>query len=372
MRLAGNQFEKLASALSVGFPTIEHLERMVRYKLDSNVHEVGYGNLSNYVYRLIQWAEAQGKLPLLVSGARQSNPGNLELFDIAHELDLTVSNAPEKHALERIIKETNSFLNINDWRKKLAEIEFQVCRIEIKLNNKKVIYGTGFLIGPDVIITNYHVMKYVIENEQLKAEGKRWADTNNVILRFDYKVIGENNIVNPGTVFQLSSTHWLLDASPASLFDTEHGTGNIPSSDQLDYALLRVAGSPGNETIGKSEPGGIKRGWVKISQEPYDFPPDSPLLIVQHPRAEPLKLAFDTESIIGLNENGTRVKYKTNTEPGSSGSPCFNINWELIALHHLGDPDFSMGHHPTYNQGIPFNNIYESLREQNLLNGIHN
>jgi V8-like Glu-specific endopeptidase len=85
---------------------------------------------------------------------------------------------------------------------------------------------------------------------------------------------------------------------------------------------------------------------------------------VQHPNAYPLKLAFDTDAIIGVNENGTTVKYKTNTEGGSSGSPCFDINWNLVALHHSGDPDSI---NPTFNAGTPFSAICSRLEKQGLL-----
>jgi V8-like Glu-specific endopeptidase len=58
------------------------------------------------------------------------------------------------------------------------------------------------------------------------------------------------------------------------------------------------------------------------------------------------------------------VTYKTNTEAGSSGSPCFNANWDLVALHHSGDPNFDPGHKPTYNEGIPFSAIANLLHER--------
>jgi V8-like Glu-specific endopeptidase len=32
------------------------------------------------------------------------------------------------------------------------------------------------------------------------------------------------------------------------------------------------------------------------------------------------------------------VQYTTDTLPGSSGSPVFNDNWEVVALHHAGGP----------------------------------
>ena len=30
------------------------------------------------------------------------------------------------------------------------------------------------------------------------------------------------------------------------------------------------------------------------------------------------------------------VQYSTDTEPGSSGSPVFNQDWEIVGLHHRG------------------------------------
>lgn len=43
------------------------------------------------------------------------------------------------------------------------------------------------------------------------------------------------------------------------------------------------------------------------------------------------------------------IRYRTNTLPGSSGSPCFSQGWDLVALHHNGDPEFWT---PTYNAAI--------------------
>ncbi len=68
-------------------------------------------------------------------------------------------------------------------------------------------------------------------------------------------------------------------------------------------------------------------------------------------------MALDTEAVIGLNDNKTRVRYTTDTEPGSSGSPCFNQNWELVALHHSGDPNWL----PSWNEGIPTDLILDHL-----------
>lgn len=53
-----------------------------------------------------------------------------------------------------------------------------------------------------------------------------------------------------------------------------------------------------------------------------------------------LKPALETQPVIRVVGNGTRVWYKTNTERGSWGSICFNANWNLIGLHHVEDPNY--------------------------------
>jgi V8-like Glu-specific endopeptidase len=80
-----------------------------------------------------------------------------------------------------------------------------------------------------------------------------------------------------------------------------------------------------------------------------------PLLIAQHPYGMPLKLAVDTAAVLAVNPGGTRVRYATTTEAGSSGSPVFDLNWNLVALHHFGDPAWNRP--PAYNQGVPIDQV---------------
>jgi len=68
--------------------------------------------------------------------------------------------------------------------------------------------------------------------------------------------------------------------------------------------------------------------------------------------------------MIGTNTSATRVRHRTNTQAGSSGSPCFDRNWNLIALHHYGDAKY--GHAPLFNQGIPIAAIRKQIEEKGL------
>jgi len=100
-----------------------------------------------------------------------------------------------------------------------------------------------------------------------------------------------------------------------------------------------------------------------------DLAPVTPVIIAQHPDGQPVKLTLDTDAInrergFWLNPLGTRVRYATNTEGGSSGSPCFDFNWRLIALHHYGDPKNSgtnLRRFGDYNQDVPIGMIRDRL-----------
>ncbi len=79
-----------------------------------------------------------------------------------------------------------------------------------------------------------------------------------------------------------------------------------------------------------------------------------------------MQLALDADARAALNGNGTRVTYKTGTEPGSSGSPCFNRFWNLIALHHGADSLYPQFDARGANRGIPMARIADRLRAAGL------
>jgi V8-like Glu-specific endopeptidase len=96
---------------------------------------------------------------------------------------------------------------------------------------------------------------------------------------------------------------------------------------------------------------------MELPSQPPAFEADALIVIVQHPKGQPMKVAFDT--FIGMNANQTRITYRTNTEEGSSGSPCFDASLNLVALHHSGDPRM---HLPAdFNEGIPAATLRASL-----------
>ena len=345
--LNGAQLEQLSLALRDAF-SVQRLKEMLRFKLGKRLDDYSLGeDYKEIVFEVITAAEAEGWTADLIQAARQSNPGNAGLQALAQEVALASTTTE----LERTIKAENPFLDVEMFRTRLGQIEAQVCRIEIP-TPRGTVFGTGFLLGSDVIMTNHHVMEPLISGK-VKPEA--------AIFRFDYKRLSEA-VISEGAVFKLAAADWLIDSSPPSAADSmREPKTSVPKPDELDYAIVRVAGSPGKTAAGtKPDPKDPPRGWIAIDGS-GSAAPGSPLLIMQHPDAAPLKLAIDMSGVIGVNTNETRLKYKVNTEGGSSGAPCFDAGWKLVALHHSGDPNFDPDHKPEYNEGIPAQAILKLL-----------
>jgi hypothetical protein len=98
IELRGPEFLQLEEALASAFPGRNDLERMVRFKLDENLEQIaGAGFYSDVLFRLIQWAESHGRIPDLVTAARETNPGNvmLQQFEDVLEGKLAPSSESE-------------------------------------------------------------------------------------------------------------------------------------------------------------------------------------------------------------------------------------------------------------------------------------
>lgn len=366
MKLDHQRLGELHAILREAF-NLARFDQMLKFQLGVNREDYGLGaDYEEIVFNVLTVFQQRDRTTDLVNAASRANTDNEKLFAFAQRLGTApvtlvgkagdLKPTTDQKVLQRQVRDTNSLLNIAQWRQRLFEVEQQVCRIEIK-TKEGMVYGTGFLIGPDVVMTNHHVMQPVID---------RFAAIADVRFRFDYKIMEDGDTINSGAVYRLASNDWLIDESKHSPVDEVANTnGEVPELTQLDYAVVRLDGKPGDLPVGADANAGTPpRKWITLSADKYDFTPDTALYIVQHPEGEPLKLCIDTEAIISTNSNGTRVRYRTNTESGSSGSPCFNKDWELVALHHAGDPNFETLKKAEYNQGVPTSMIY-SLLEKN-------
>lgn len=257
--------------------------------------------------------------------------------------------------LQKAVRQLNPTQEAGLWAEQFLRLQGRVGRVEAALGGGQYEMGTAFLVGPGIILTNYHVLKRVIETPKL-APG--------VQIRFDYRVLA-GGTESQGELISLRDSDWLVDWSP---YTQEEAAGNpdakLPTEDELDHALVRLSRPVGDEPRTSGQPEGPRRGWIAIPEAPQPLVLGMGLMILHHPLTRPLKLSPDTQAVLSINGNGTRVRYANNTEAGSSGSPVFDVNWNLVALHHYGDPAFNQ--RPNWNQGIPIGKIRERLRRQGL------
>jgi Trypsin-like peptidase domain/Effector-associated domain 1 len=365
-RLTGPQMGRLRDTLLTAFDRVG-LASLLRFRLDKRITDYAADVIKDpqAVFAVVEGANMEGWWRNLVREARYMRPGDPGLLSLEQDMgsgpqivETTAPGGPARitgNQLELKIKATQSTFDILTWRERLGEIEPRVCRIEIPETNA---VGTGFLVAADVVLTNYHVVEEII-----KAGGQ---GSEKIKLRFDYKVQADGISVNKGKAYGLAS-NWLADFSPYSPRDLEISPAADPSNDELDYAFLKVDGRPGDDAVGgdTQDPAPVKRGWIKPAPAQYTFVPKTALYIVQHPDGLPMQVAIDSDAILDENISKNRVRYTTTTLPGSSGSPCFNANWEWVALHHSGDPKYvKLGLAPQFNEGIPVSAIADRLTRQ--------
>lgn len=313
IKLTGKQRKALREALLTAFPTQTQFRMMISDALDRNLDHIALGdNLSEIVFKTIEQAEAGGWLAALIDGSAEAAP-ETPLAHLSVDLLAPLKSAGmQAGSLERVIHDRAPFVHVEvmiDFFKRTIR---RVCLLECAGAPQ----GTAFLVGPDVLMTCHHVVKPFLQ------PGLPALDA-----RFDYHAGPDGKSVGAGTLRKLVSVVPLASA-PWSPADIGLSTAE-PEPEDLDFALLKLDSPVGNEVLN-----GEKRGWVRmVSPSPVIATRDI-VWIVQHPDGEPLRLTVD--AVLRVNDSRTRVYYAANTKGGSSGSPCFDSNRSLVAMHHQG------------------------------------
>ena len=158
--------------------------------------------------------------------------------------------------------------------------------------------GTGFMVSPRLLITSNHVLE--------DAEAGREAR-----VVFNFQDDSEGN-TQPAATFALEPDRFFLTSTP------------------LDFSLIAVS----ERSV---EGRGIDEfGWLRLIEDEGKVINGEYVTIVQHPNGQPKQIALRENQILDILENF--IHYHTDTAPGSSGSPLFNDQWEVVGLHHSGVP----------------------------------
>jgi hypothetical protein len=354
-KLSGPQLEGASEAIVDAFD-IKELAQVLRFKWGITLGN--YVDLRQGFYGvvgdLIEWTERRGKTLELVALVCAERPGNEIVQQVGRALGINSADArqkydltqepPKKPALEAVVARHSRFVDYARFLSRFRTLGNRICRVETPQ-----MLGTGCLVGPDLVLTNFHVIEA--------------AETSNTIAqtvcRFDYHEDANGAAAagraRPGpTVCRLASKQPLAE-SRYSESDTS-GQGE-PKADELDYAVLQLADRIGQRSAG----GDDQRGWFSLQTERpllalHDF-----AVVPQHPEGRSLEVAWGT--VLNFSSLGTRVRYDTSTSAGSSGAPCLTVDLEIFGLHQAKDPSTN----PQFNQAIPLDLIARDLKSKNIL-----
>ncbi len=171
--LNGSQVGELSEALRDAFIP-DALDELLFVKFDVRRDDITMANdYRTRVFHIIRSADASGWVFDLVVAAREARPRNAALHMVAADLGLSTVSP----SFERIISASVPFVDVTAWRAQLGILEGQVCRVEVP-SGQQTILGTGFLVAADLCLTNYHVVKGLIDGTY---------DPIRALLRFDFR-----------------------------------------------------------------------------------------------------------------------------------------------------------------------------------------
>lgn len=201
---------------------------------------------------------------------------------------------PTEFAFERAIGRNDSLYS--NFTELIALTKRKVGRIVIIEENKRLGYATGFMVSPTLLLTNWHVFRE-----------KSLAVDSEVHFLYEYNTDGHPQ--SP-IIFK---------------FDTRH----FYSDELLDYCFvgvqpIDVTGNFHLQNIGSLY---LDKSLGKIGKENEER-----LNIIHHPLGDYKQLSIRENLFVDIDE--TKIYYHTDTAQGSSGSPVFNDQWQVVGLHH--------------------------------------
>ena len=204
---------------------------------------------------------------------------------------------PLDFAFERAIGKNDSvYSNFIDI---LTAAKSKVGRIVVKNGASVLGFATGFMVSDRLMLTNWHVFK--TKADVLDSE---------IQFNYEFDATGRPN------------TPLIFNLAPNDFFF---------SNEELDYCLVAVQTTDvtGLATLSSIGYHFLNPVSGKLAGEGQEF-----VNIIHHPDGDLMQLSIRENRFIKIMDQ--TIWYAADTSQGSSGSPVFNDQFQVVALHHMG------------------------------------
>lgn len=310
------------------------------------------------VGQLLAQANGQGWLPSLLGAVAADRPEGEDLQELLRSVLVTVPagqalavavGAAMPEALRTELQQLlpgSSMVSPETMQRRMRA----VCRIDYADQTPTGV-GTGFLVGSDLVLTNWHVMRRVVEAPNAASQ-----------LRFRFDLSTSAAAADAGgRVATAAAGAAVRRSRPAGGVELPDGVGE-PSVEQLDYALVQLSEAVGNDALPDSSG---HRGHIPLRRTATEPVAGSVLMVLQHPLRGELQFALG--KVLGHNEFGSRLEHNAATQRGSSGSPVLDSALSLVALHNGARRDAPRATQD-YNTAVPITRIADDLAQAGLAN----
>lgn len=327
--LTAEQERDLREAIVAAFSPGD-LAIAVRDHVGEDLHNLAApGPHRHQAFGLVQACRQRGWLDRLLFGVVAERRDNPKVIDLARRLGLHPAGEPG--GFEKLVGPNVALVDLHPWLARCSAAAARVCQVRVRGQKE----GTGFLVGPDAVLTNHHVVAGALDQP------------GELSFVFDYARAASGEVY-PGVAFAGKQVIAWSPQGPDGQWSDP--VAAAPGEDELDFALIALSEPAGARGLGGATQG-QPRGWLDVSPAVHDFAGARGLAILSHPLGDPVKLALDFADQGKLTSSeARRVRYTVPTHGGSSGAPVFHAErLTLVALHQGGQS--------AWNQGIPVSTI---------------
>lgn len=302
---AGWQFvQAMGACLSDAYPKRHDLAAMLRHfgleaLLGDQAQElIDRRESAALVSVVASRAASAGQMATLMLAARRGQARNGRLWALADTMGVMARGMVDVLDVQKSVLPDR---RQHEVREVLTRLEAQVCHV--RAGGETPAYCTGFLVGPDLVLTSPAILADASLKEGSSGEAR-------LRVTFDAAVT-DTGIDMPGVEVGVTP-EWLVASG----------------GEALGYLLIRLA-EPMGETPGAD---GGRRGWMPL-QWRVDPARASAVATFRFDSRGALVFSASPSGMRERDTTGMRLQYEIDGEGGGSGSPVFDSELRVVALH---------------------------------------